>query len=72
MQESVQIIHVFCFTNLDKWREVTWPHEMAARPMVGDYVEGVCGDKMPRLKIIAITHRWNKRLERAELCVELH
>ncbi len=49
------MIEVRCTTNLDGYNKVTWPSVMCCRPMIGDQVRTVSGEKRS-LKIVGITH----------------
>ena len=47
------MMKVHCFTYLDEFKQERWPSELAARPLVGDWVESNSGAK---LKVISVTH----------------
>jgi len=59
---KIQVVPVFCFTNLDGYGDVHWPRDFCTRPMIGDSVEGrrsslgAVGSR-PKLVVIQVTHR---------------
>jgi hypothetical protein len=72
------MMKVHCFTYLDEYRQQQWPSELAARPLVGDWVESSSGMK---LKVVSVTHSRSARRQHANtlgakpepiLKVELH
>lgn len=48
------MVKVTCRTNLDDYRGVNWPTEMACRPVIGDRVRDQEGKR--ELKVCSITH----------------
>lgn len=65
-----------CFTNLDEFARAEWPQQFCGMPRVGEYVEGWQGESgpgsRPRLRIIAITHYYDRQKRTPMLRVELH
>jgi hypothetical protein len=70
------MIRAHCRTNLDEWQMAKWPTVFAALPRVGDFVEGVMGDKRPWLRVVSVTHaeRLDEKTRRPVpvVTVELH
>jgi hypothetical protein len=68
-----------CYTNLDDYNRVEWPDAFARVPIIGERVEGRCGDMRPTLRVVGITHRMVKTSDGARgpvwqpaISVELH
>jgi len=54
--KAVNLIPVFCHTNLDDYKSSLWPKFLVCRPIEGDNIEDSQGR---HLKIVRITHKDN-------------
>jgi hypothetical protein len=63
-----EYIRVSCFTNLDEYKQESWPGKMSCRPNPGDWVMAKSGKI---LTVVKITHMLD-RDDNSMLRVELH
>ncbi len=45
---------IYCFTTYDEWKRLSWPEQLDARPMVGEFIRDKAGTV--NAKIARITH----------------
>lgn len=54
------MIKAYCRTNLDDFKQVTWPDRFQCVPRIGEQVEGLRTGSgpgsHPRLRVVAVTH----------------
>lgn len=71
------MIYGYCHTNIDESRQHIWPSCFAAIPLIGHRVlaieaRGSKGKVGSNLKVVGITHYYNKTENRPEIKVELN
>ena len=44
---------IFCFTNLDEYKQEVWPKDFLRVPLIGEKIASASGKE---LKVVAITH----------------
>jgi len=54
--KAVNLIPVFCHTNLDDYKSSLWPKFLVCRPMEGDCIEDSQGR---HLKVVKIMHKYH-------------